>query len=77
MCSRLVTEAVVAGNPKECRTYVLRCAELAMPREDAGTYESLIELSRNWMKLATELERTHALLARRNCRRPFHQAGIV
>jgi hypothetical protein len=50
------------GNPKECRRYALRCADLAHTARTPELKNLLIELSRNWLKLAVELERTHALL---------------
>jgi hypothetical protein len=50
------------GNPKACREHAWRCSQLA---QTAGSNELkmlLIELSKNWLKLATDLERTQALL---------------
>ena len=50
------------GEPRECRQNAMRCAELAHSAKTIELKQTLIELSRNWMKLAIELERTHALL---------------
>jgi hypothetical protein len=50
------------GDPKECRKHALRCAELAHSARTQQLKQTMIELSRNWMKLAAELERSQALL---------------
>jgi hypothetical protein len=50
------------GNPKECREYALRCADLAHTARTPKLKELLIDLSKNWIKLAIELERSAALV---------------
>ena len=50
------------GNPKECRKNALRCANLAHKARTTELKQLMIELSRNWAKMATELERTNTLL---------------
>jgi hypothetical protein len=50
------------GDPKECRKNALRCADLAHEARTPELKQTLIELSRNWLKLAVELERGHGLL---------------
>ena len=50
------------GNPKECRIYALRCADLAQAARTPELKSTLIDLSKNWHKLAIELERSAALL---------------
>jgi hypothetical protein len=50
------------SNPKECREHALRCADLAHTARTPELKNLLIELSGNWLKLAVELERNHALL---------------
>jgi len=50
------------GEPKECRKHASRCAELAHAASTPELKQMLIELSKNWLKLAIELERTQALL---------------
>jgi len=53
----------MVGDPKACREHASRCAELA---HDAKTPELkliLIDLSKNWLKLAIELEQAAALLS--------------
>jgi hypothetical protein len=50
------------GDPKQCRQHALRCADLAHTATSPQLKSLLIELSKNWLKLAIELERTHALL---------------
>jgi hypothetical protein len=50
------------GDPKECRKHALRCADLAHTARTQELKQSMINLSRNWMKLSIELERSQALL---------------
>jgi len=52
----------MAGDPKECRANAWRCAELAHQAKTPELKLTLIELSKNWLKLAIELERNHALM---------------
>lgn len=54
------------GNPAECREYALRCAELAHTARTPQLKGTLIDLSKNWMKLAVELESAEALLQMEN-----------
>ena len=50
------------ADSKECRRRALRCAELAQRTTCDRLKELLLELTRTWLKLALELERTEALL---------------
>jgi hypothetical protein len=50
------------GNPKECRQYALRCADLAHTARTPELKNTLLDLSKSWHKLAIELERSAALL---------------
>ena len=50
------------GDPMECRRYASRCADLAHTATTQELKLLLIELSKNWVNLAIELERSHALL---------------
>jgi hypothetical protein len=52
----------MAGDPRQCRKNAWRCAELAHEAKAPELKQTLIELSRNWLKLAMELDRSHALL---------------
>jgi len=52
----------MAGDPRECRRHAVRCADLAHSARTPELKRTLLELSRNWAKLAIELERTYALL---------------
>ena len=52
----------MAGDPKECRLHAMRCAELVAGAKTMQLKATLLELSRNWEKLAFDLERTQALL---------------
>jgi len=51
----------MAGDPKECRVHASRCAELAEEATSPQLKQTFIALSRNWLKLAIEVERNHAL----------------
>ncbi|MGH6771203.1 MAG: hypothetical protein ACRECO_19520 [Xanthobacteraceae bacterium] len=50
------------ADAKECRQRALRCAELAHSTKACRLRELLLDLTRTWLKLALELERTEALL---------------
>jgi hypothetical protein len=50
------------GDPKECRKRALHCAELAQTARTPELALTLIGLSKNWMKLAIELEQADELL---------------
>jgi hypothetical protein len=53
------------GDPRECRKNpASRCAELGHSARTPELKQTLLELSRNWLKLVIEIERTHALLDR-------------
>lgn len=44
------------GDPKECRWHALRCAELAMKARTPQLKATFLELSKNWERLAIQLE---------------------
>jgi hypothetical protein len=50
----------MAGDPKQCRARAWRCSELAHEARTPELKRLLIELSGNWQKLATELERSQS-----------------
>jgi hypothetical protein len=50
------------GDPKQCRLYAMRCAELAANAKSVQLKATLLDLSQNWVKLAVSLEHTQALL---------------
>ena len=50
------------GDPKKCREHALRCAELARNAKTKQLKATLLDLSKNWTKLAEGLETTQALL---------------
>jgi hypothetical protein len=52
----------VPGDPRECRKHALRCADLAHTARTPELKQTLIELSRNWIKLAIDLERAYAIM---------------
>ena len=51
------------SNPKECRKHAARCAELAMAAHTPQLRAMFLELSKNWEKLAIQLEDAFAKLA--------------
>ncbi len=56
-------DGAMAGDPRQCRIYAVQCAELASSSITVHLKMTLLELSKNWEKLAFDLERTQALLA--------------
>ena len=44
------------GDPKECRTHAARCAEMAVAARTPQLKGTFLELSKNWEKLAIQLE---------------------
>jgi hypothetical protein len=44
------------GDPKECRRNAARCAELALAARTPQLRATFLELSKNWKKLAIQLE---------------------
>jgi hypothetical protein len=50
------------GDPKECRQHALQCAVLAQQATSTTAREAFGRLVHIWIQLATELERTQALL---------------
>ena len=50
------------GDPDECRTRALRCAELAASAKTPQLRKTLTDLSRSWAQLAVQFEVTEALL---------------
>jgi hypothetical protein len=53
----------VPGDPKECRKNAWYCADLAHAAKTPELTQTLIELSKNWLRLAIELERAQKLLS--------------
>jgi len=51
------------GDPKECRKHAARCAELAVAARTAQLKAAFLGLSKNWEKLAIQLEDAFAQLA--------------
>jgi hypothetical protein len=54
------------GDSKEFRLHALRCAELAGTARSQQLKATLLELAKNWEKLAIGLERTQSLLDEAN-----------
>jgi hypothetical protein len=57
-----LAEALMPGDPKECREHAKHCAELAMCSSSAVARERLEELAKTWLRLAVDLETSLALL---------------
>ena len=51
------------GDPKECREHAKRCLQLADETTNPALKDSLLDISRHWMRLASDLDRTWLLLA--------------
>lgn len=45
------------GDPKECRPHAMRCAELFATAKTQQLKATLLDLSKNWVRLAASLER--------------------
>ena len=52
----------MAGDPKECRRNAARCGELAVAARTPQLRTTFLELSKNWEKLAIQLEDAFAKL---------------
>ena len=52
----------MAGDPKECRRYAARCAELAVAVRSPQLRGKFLELSKIWERLAIELEDAYGRL---------------
>ena len=50
------------ADPKDCRDRAYRCAVLGSRTNEPRLKDILFKIAGNWLKLAAELERTHALL---------------
>jgi hypothetical protein len=54
---------LMPGDPKECRKHAARCAELAVAARTPQLKAAFLGLSKNWEKLAIQLEDAFAQLA--------------
>jgi hypothetical protein len=55
--------SLMPGDPKECRRHAARCAELAIAARTPQLKAAFLGLSKNWEKLAIQLEDVFANLA--------------
>jgi hypothetical protein len=65
MPSKRTTEASGpsrADRAAECRLRAIRCAELATTATTSQLKATLLDLSKNWLRLGESLEKTHALM---------------
>lgn len=53
------------GDPKECRAHAARCEELAKAAENPEHARILVNLARQWLRLALQLERAQGVLNER------------
>ena len=44
------------GDPKECREHAKRCLQLADETTNPALKDSLLDISRHWMRLAADLQ---------------------
>ena len=54
--------SVMPGDPRECRQYAARCAELAAEAKTAELKLHFLTLSRTWEQIARETERAQLML---------------
>ena len=59
----LTRSDVIPGDAKDCRKHALRCAELAVAARTPQLKATFRELSKNWEKLAIQVEDAFAQLA--------------
>jgi hypothetical protein len=52
----------MSGDPKQCRSNAARCAELAVTAHTPQLRATFLDLSKNWEKLAIQLEDAFAKL---------------
>jgi hypothetical protein len=50
------------GDPKECRQHALTCSRLAQTSAPPHAREQFANLAQTWLRLASDLERTLALI---------------
>jgi hypothetical protein len=53
---------LIASGHKECRLHFMRFAELAATAKTPQLKATLLDLSKNWVRLAESLEKAHALM---------------
>ena len=53
------------GDPKECRAHAARCEKLAETADTPAHARILLNLAKQWLKLAHQLERAQAALNER------------
>ena len=63
------------GDPKQCRLHAMRCAKLAKNAKTQQLKVTLLDLSRDWVKLADSLEMSRSILDedKVNFRKPLPQ----
>jgi len=64
------------GDPRACRENAARCAELAVAAKAKHLKVMLVELSRSWEKLATDLENVLDTIEFRNLARRWDTLAI-
>jgi len=52
----------MSGDPKEYRQNAWRCVELANSSRSPDLKQTFLNLSKTWVKLAVEIERSRALI---------------
>ena len=64
------------GDSKECRKHAARCAEMAVAARSVQLKATFLELSKNWEKLAIQLETVFAQLTEEDALRSNVQESI-
>ena len=64
------------GDSKECRKHAARCSEMAGAARSVQLKATFLELSKNWEKLAIQLENVFAKLTEEEALRSNVQASI-
>jgi len=52
----------MTGSPKECRAHAIVCLRLAETLPDGLSRQMFADLAKAWLRLATDLENSQALL---------------
>jgi hypothetical protein len=57
-----LVEAIMPGNPEECRQHALACVRLAQTSATQKVRDHFAELAKTWIRLAEDLETGRAFL---------------
>jgi len=60
------------GDPNECRAHAARCEELAKTADTPEQARTLLNLAKQWRRLADQLERAQPIMRERRTRPKRH-----